>query len=333
MIGRREFMTLLGGTAAVWPIAASAQQPTMPVVGLLRNTPSGPFAHIVLALRRGLNEVGFFEGQNVTIEQRWADGHDDRLPALVADLVRQKATVIVANNPSALAAKDATTTLPIVFVTGNDPISEGLVASLNRPGGNVTGITLFYVELGAKRLELLRELVPKAELVGLLTNPRSPQGMGRNTEAEEQERDARAAASIMGRQLIVVHASSESEIDEAFSAVVQQRAGALIVASDIFLSTRKDQMIALASRHAIPTIYPWRDAVSAGGLIGYGIDLTDSYRQAGNYVGRILQGAKPGELPILQPTKFLFAINLKTARSLGLTVPLIMQMTADEVTE
>jgi putative tryptophan/tyrosine transport system substrate-binding protein len=199
--------------------------------------------------------------------------------------------------------------------------------------GNVTGITLFYVELGAKRLELLRELVPKAELVGLLTNPRSPQGMGSNTEAEEHERDARAAASIMERQLIIVHASSEREIDEAFSTVVQQRAGALIVASDIFLSTRKDQLIALASRHTIPTIYPWRDAVSAGGLIGYGIDLTDSYRQAGGYVGRILQGAKPGELPVLQPTKFLLAINLETARALGLTVPLIMQMTADEVTE
>src|SRR5262245_37365886 len=234
---------------------------------------------------------------------------------------------------SVRAAKAATAAIPIVFTTGEDPVKAGLVASLNRPGGNVTGITLFYVEIGAKRLELLHELVPKAELVGLLTNPRSPQGMGSNTEAEEQERDARAAASIMGRQLIIVHASSESEIDEAFSTVVQQRAGALIVASDIFLSTRKDQLIALASRHAIPTIYPWRDAVSAGGLIGYGIDLTDSYRQAGGYVGRIIQGAKPGELPVLQPTKFLLAINLKTARSLGLTVPLIMQMTADEVTE
>jgi putative ABC transport system substrate-binding protein len=226
---------------------------------------------------------------------------------MAADLVRRQVTVIFAGG-SVRAAKAATATIPIVFTTGEDPVKAGLVASLNRPGGNVTGITLFYVELGAKRLELLRDLVPKAELVGLLTNPRSPQGVGSNTEAEEQERDARAAASIMGRQLVVVHVSSESEIDEAFSTVVEQRAGALIVASDIFLSTRKNQLIALASRHAIPTIYPWRDAVSAGGLIGYGIDLTDSYRQAGSYIGQILQGAKPGELPVLQPTKFLLAI-------------------------
>jgi putative ABC transport system substrate-binding protein len=304
----------------------------MPVVGFLHGGSLAAFAPFLDGFRIGLKESGYTEGKNVTIEYRWAENQYDRLSGMAADLVLRQVTVIFTGG-GGRAAKAATATIPIVFTTGEDPVKAGLVASLNRPGGNVTGITLFYVELGAKRLELLRELVPKAELVGLLTNPRSPQGMGRNTEAEEQERDARAAASTMGRQLIVVHASSESEIDEAFSTVVQQHAGALIVASDIFLSTRKDQMIALASRHAIPTIYPWRDAVSAGGLIGYGIDLTDSYRQAGNYVGRILQGAKPGELPVLQPTKFLFAINLKTARSLGLTVPLIMQMTADEVIE
>jgi putative tryptophan/tyrosine transport system substrate-binding protein len=330
---RREFITLMCGAAAVWPLAARAQQSAaMPVVGFLHGGSLAAFAPFLDGFRVGLKESGYIEGKNVAIEYRWAENQYDRLSGMAADLVRRQVTVIFTGGGGRVA-KAATATIPIVFTTGEDPVKAGLVASLNRPGGNVTGITLFYVELGTKRLELLRELVPKAELVGLLTNPRSPQGMGSNTEAEEQERDARAAASIMGRQLIIVHASSESEIDEAFSTVVQQRAGALIVASDIFLSTRKDQLIALASRHAIPTIYPWRDAVSAGGLIGYGIDLTDSYRQAGGYVGRIIQGAKPGELPVLQPTKFLLAINLKTARSLGLTVPLIMQMTADEVTE
>jgi putative tryptophan/tyrosine transport system substrate-binding protein len=327
---RRDFITLLG-SAAAWPLGARAQHPTLPVVGFLHGGSLAAFAPFLDGFHRGLKETGYTEGKNVVIDYRWAENQYDRLPGMAADLVRRQVTVIFAGG-SVRAAKAATATIPIVFTTGEDPVKAGLVASLNRPGGNVTGITLFYVER-AKRLELLRDLVPKAELVGLLTNPRSPQGVGSNTEAEEQERDARAAASIMGRQLVVVHASSESEIDEAFSTVVEQRAGALIVASDIFLSTRKNQLIALASRHAIPTIYPWRDAVSAGGLIGYGIDLADSYRQAGSYIGHVLQGAKPGELPVLQPTKFLLAINLKTARSLGLTVPLIMQMTADEVVE
>ena len=329
---RREFITLLGGTAVTWPLVARAQQPAMPVIGFLHGGSLAAFAPFLDGFHRGLKETGYTEGKNVVIDYRWAENQYDRLPGMAADLVRRQVTVIFAGG-SVRAAKAATATIPIVFTTGEDPVKAGLVASLNRPGGDVTGITLFYVELGAKRLELLRDLVPKAELVGLLTNPRSPQGVGSNTEAEEQERDARAAASIMGRQLVVVHASSESEIDEAFSTVVVQRAGALIVASDIFLSTRKNQLIALASRHAIPTIYAWRDAVSAGGLISYGIDLADSYRQAGSYIGRVLQGAKPAELPVLQPTKFLLAINLKTARSLGLTVPLIMQMTADEAIE
>jgi putative ABC transport system substrate-binding protein len=328
---RREFITLLGAAAA-WPLSVRAQQPAMPVIGFLHGGSMAAFAPHLDGFHRGLKESGYTEGKNVAIEYRWADNQYDRLPAMAADLVRRQVAVIFAGG-SVRAAKAATATIPIVFTTGEDPVKAGLVASLNRPGGNVTGITLFLVEIGTKRLELLRELVPKAELVGLVTNPRSPQGVGSNTEAEEQERDARAAASMMGRQLIVAHASSESEIDEAFSTFAQQRAGALIVASDIFLTTRKNQLIALASRHAIPTIYPWLDAVSAGGLIGYGIDLTDSYRQAGSYIGRILQGAKPSELPVLQPTKFLLAINLKTAKALGLTVPLIMQMTADEVIE
>ena len=328
---RREFISLLGGTAA-WPLAVRAQQTAMPVIGFLHGGSLAAFRTFLDAFHVGLNASGYTEGKNVTIEYRWAENQYDRLPGMAADLVRRQVTVIFAGG-SVRAAKAATTTIPIVFTTGEDPVKAGLVASLNRPGGNVTGITLFYVELGAKRLELLRELVPKAELVGLLTKPRSPQGVGSNTEAEEQERDARAAASIMGRQIVVVHASSDSEIDEAFATVVRQRAGALILASDIFLSTRKNQLIALASHHGIPAIYPWDDAVSAGGLVSYGIDRSDSYRQAGSYIGRILHGAKPGELPVLQPTKFLFAINLKTARSLGLTVPLIMQMTADEVIE
>jgi putative ABC transport system substrate-binding protein len=227
----------------------------------------------------------------------------------------------------------ATSTIPIVFTTGEDPVKAGLVASLNRPGGNVTGISLLYVELGAKRLELLRELMPKAEVIGLLVNPRSPQGMGSNTEAEEQARDVGAAASTMGRKLIVVRASGESEIDEAFAAIVRQRAGALIVASDVFLSTRQDQLIALAARHAMPTIYFRPDAVIAGGLLSYGIDLANGWRQAGGYIGRILKGAKPGELPVLQPTKFLLAINLRTAKTLGIEVPPMLLARADEVIE
>jgi ABC-type uncharacterized transport system substrate-binding protein len=318
---RRQFISLLGGAAA-WPLPARAQQQQIPVIGFLHGGSIATYAPFLDWFHRGLNESGYTEGKNVAIEYRWAENQYDRLPAMAADLVRRQVAVIFAGG-SVRAAKAATATIPIVFTTGEDPVKAGLVASLNRPGGNVTGITLLLVEIGAKRLELLRELVPNAELVGLVTNPRSPQGVGSNTEAEEQERDARAAASIMGRQLVVAHASSESDIDEAFSTFVQQRAGALIVASDIFLTTRKNQLIALASRHAIPTIYPWPDAVSAGGLIGYGIDVTDSYRQAGSYVGRILHGAKPGELPVMQPTKFLLAINLKTAKALGLTVPLI----------
>jgi putative ABC transport system substrate-binding protein len=251
---------------------------------------------------------------------------------MAAELVQRQPAAIYAGG-SVRAAKAATSTIPIVFTTGEDPVKAGLVASLNRPGGNVTGVSLFYVELGAKRLEVLRELVPNAEVVGLLVNPRSPQGIGTNTEAEEQARDAQAAASAMGRQLIVFRASSVSEIDEAFATAMQQRAAALIVASDVFLSTRKDQLIALAARHRLPTIYAWRDAVIDGGLLSYGIDLADSYRQVGGYIGRILKGSKPAELPVLQPTKFPLVINLKTAKALGLEVPPTLLARADEVIE
>jgi ABC-type uncharacterized transport system substrate-binding protein len=327
---RREFITLLGGAAAAWPFAARAQ--ANPVVGVLHSGSAAAFAPFMVAFRRGLQEGGFAEGQNVTIEYRWAENQYDRLAAMAAELVQRQPAAIYAGG-SVRAAKAATSTIPIVFTTGEDPVKAGLVASLNRPGGNVTGVSLFYVELGAKRLEVLRELVPNAEVIGLLVNPRSPQGMGTNTEAEEQARDTQSAASAMGRQLILVRASTESEIDEAFAAIVQQRAGALIVASDVFLSTRHDQLIALAARHAMPTIYFRPDAVIAGGLLSYGIDLADSYRQVGGYIGRILNGAKPVELPVLQPTKFLLALNLRTAKALGLGVPQVLLARADEVIE
>jgi putative ABC transport system substrate-binding protein len=330
-VKRREFITLLGGAAATWPLGAEAQQAN-PLVGVLHGGSAASFVPFMVAFRRGLQEEGFTEGQNVSIEYRWAENQYDRLPAMATELVQRQPAVIYAGG-SVRAAKAATSTIPIVFTTGEDPVKAGLVASLNRPGGNVTGVSLFYVELGAKRLEVLRELAPNAEVIGLLVNPRSPQGMGTNTEAEEQARDAQAAASAMGRQLILVRASSVSEIDEAFAAIVQQRAAALIVASDVFLSSRKDQLIALAARHAMPTIYAWRDAVIAGGLLSYGIDLADSYRQVGGYVGRILKGAKPAELPVLQPTKFPLVINLRTARALGLEVPPTLLARADEVIE
>jgi ABC-type uncharacterized transport system substrate-binding protein len=330
-MNRRAFITLLGGAAAAWPFNTHAQQAN-PLVGVLHAGSAAAFAPFISALRRGLEETGFTEGQNLAIDYRWAENRYDRLPAMAAELVDRKPAAIYAGG-SVRAAKAATSSIPIVFTTGEDPVRAGLVASLNRPGGNVTGVTLFYVELGAKRLEVLREFAPKAQMIGLLVNPRSPQGLGNNTEAEEQARDAEAAASAIGRQIIVVRASSESEIDEAFAALAQRRAEALIVASDVFLSTRHDQLISLAARYAIPTIYPRPDAVTAGGLVSYGIDLAASYRQVGNYIGRILKGAKPAELPVLQPTKFLLTINLRTAKTLGLEVPQTLLVRADEVIE
>jgi putative ABC transport system substrate-binding protein len=330
-VGRRDFIALLGGTMAAWPIAARAQ-PANQLVGVLHGGSGAAFAPFMVAFRRGLEEAGFTEGQNVKIEYRWAENQYDRLPAMATELVQLQPAAIYAGG-SVRAAKTATSTIPIVFTTGEDPVKAGLVASLNRPGGNVTGVSLFYVELGAKRLEVLHELVSTGEVIGLLVNPRSPQGVGNNTEAEQQARDTHTAASAMGLQLIVVRASNASEIDEAFTATVQQRAAALIVASDVFLSSRKDQLISLAARHAMPLIYAWPDAVTAGGLLSYGIDLAYSYRQVGGYIGRILRGAKPAELPVLQPTKFSLAINLKTAKALGLDVPTSLLLRADEVIE
>ena len=331
-IGRREFITLLGGAAATWPLAARAQQPAMPVIGFLHGGSSAGFAPFMSGFHMGLKEAGFADGQNITIDYRWADNQYDRLPGMAAELVGRQVAVIFAGG-SVLAAMRATATIPIVFTTGEDPVKAGLVASLNRPGGNVTGVTLFYVELGAKRVELLREVVPNASAIGFLANAKSAQGIGNSTEAEQQETDVRAAAAGMRQEIITVHASNDSDIEKAFATLVRQQVGALIVASDIFLSTRRDQLVALSARHGIPTIYPWRDAVIAGGLMSYGIVLSESYRHAGSYVGRILKGAKPAELPVVQPTKFALAVNLKTAKALIINVPQTLLVAADEVIE
>ena len=323
---RREFITLLGGTAASWPLVARAQQAMMPVVGLLRNTPSAPFPNVIIALRRGLNEVGFVDGQNVVLEQRWAEGHDDRLPTLLADLVGRKAAVIVANNPGALAAKTAATTIPIVFVTGNDPISEGLVASLNRPAGNFTGVVFITSVLGAKRLELLRQLAPKATTIAMLVNPNT-------TETEAERSDVRNAAQALGLQLFVFDVISGRDIEAAFTAFVQRGAGGLLVGTGPFLTSNREQIVRQAARHGVPTMYALREFVSAGGLMSYGSSISDAYHQAGIYAGRILKGEKPADLPVMQSTKFELALNLKTAKALGLEIPDKLLAVADEVIE
>jgi putative ABC transport system substrate-binding protein len=323
---RRQFITLLGGTAVAWPLAARGQQPATPAVGFLRTTPSAPFAHIVTAFRRGLNEIGFVEGQNVAIEHRWTEGQDDRLPALVADLIRRKVAVIVTNTPGALAAKAAATTIPIVFATGSDPVTEGLVASLNRPGGNVTGVVFITGELGTKRLELLRQLVPTATTVAMLVNPNT-------TETETERRDVQNAAQAFGQQLVVFEATSGRDIEAAFATFVQRGAGGLLVGTGPFLTSNRDQIVALAARHDAPAIYPLREFVSIGGLMSYGTSISEAYRQAGIYAGRILKGEKPADLPVMRSVKFEFVLNLKTAKALGLDVPDRLLALADEVIE
>lgn len=323
---RRTFITFIGGTAAVWPVAARAQKTPMPVIGWLCSGSPDAWALYVTAFRRGLKESGYVEGQNVLIEYRWADDDNERLPTLAADLIGRRVAVIAANTPAILVAKAASATIPIVFMTSADPVAAGLVASLNRPGGNLTGVTTLYVELAPKRLELLRELVPAASKIALLVNPTSP-----TTGA--QLRDLETATRALGLQLHVQRASNEGDIDSAFIAFVQYGAEALVVATDPFFLSRRDLIVARAGRDAIPAFYHNRDFIAAGGLMSYGSSFTDAAHQVGIYTGQVLKGTKPAEMPVVQPTKFDLAINLKTAKTLGLTVSPALLARADEVIE
>jgi putative tryptophan/tyrosine transport system substrate-binding protein len=326
---RRDFITLLGGAAAAWPLAARAQQPAMPVIGFLDSRSPELLVDRLRAFRQGLRQTGYVEGQNVLIEYRWARGQDDQLPALAADLAGRQVGVIVAISVnSALAAKAATTTVPIVFLMGDDPVEFGLVASFNRPGGNVTGVNFIAPALEAKRIELLRELVPTATVIAMLVNPTRS-----GAAAEVQTKAAHAAASTLGFQLTVVNASNAREIEIAFPAIVERRAGGVLVGSDPFFFGRREQLVTLAAQHAMPALYFARDFVAAGGLISYGTNILDAQRLSGIYAGEILNGAKPSDLPVVQPTKIELVINLKTAKALGLKVPLTLQVAADDVIE
>ena len=322
---RREFIGGLGA-AAGWPLAARAQQPAIPVIGFLNGASPGGYAPMVAAFRQGLKETGYVEGQNVAIEFRWADGQYDRVPAMAAELVRRQVAVIVANTPGNLAAKAATTMIPIVFTTSSDPVQTGLVASLARPGGNVTGVTQLGVEVAPKRLELAHELVPTATIIAVLVNPTNP-----NTET--QLRDLQAAARTLGVQLHVLHASTERDFAAVFTTLAQMRAGGLVISTDGLFTSRSEQIAALALRHAVPTIYQNRAFAAAGGLMSYGGSTTDIYRIAGAYTGRILKGEKPSDLPVQQATRIELIINMKTAQALGLTFPITLLGRADEVIE
>jgi putative tryptophan/tyrosine transport system substrate-binding protein len=322
---RRAFISLLGGAAVAWPLTARAQQPAMPVVGFLNSASADGYAISARAFRQGLKDTGYVEGENVAIEYRWAEGQYNRLPALAADLVRRKVDVIAANSAAMLPARAATTTIPIVFTTSLDPVQLGLVASLSRPGGNVTGVTSLNVEVGPKRLELLHELVP-ANVIGLLVNPNNP-------NAQTLSGDMQAAARKLGLQLHVLDTSNERDFDRVFGALVQLRAGALVIGTDAFLTSHSEQLAALALRHALPAIYQYPEFTAAGGLMSYGGSIMESFRTVGVYTGRILKGEKPADLPVQQITKVELIINLKTAKALGLTVPLPLSGRADELIE
>jgi ABC-type uncharacterized transport system substrate-binding protein len=325
---RREFITLLGGAAAAWPVATRAQQPAMPVIGFMSGRSPEDSAHLVAAFRQGLGEAGFVEGQNIAIEYRWGLGQYDRMPALAADLVNRRVAVLVGvgGDVSGLAAKQATSTIPVVFGGGSDPVKAGLVESLSRPGGNATGYSLLTNEMEPKRLGMLHDLVPGAAVIGVLLNPNFP-------PAARQLQDLEEAARTIAQRLFVSKASNDEELNAAFTSLVQQRVGALLVAADPYFDTRRDRIIVFAEQNRLPTMYQFREYAVAGGLISYGPSITDMYRQAGIYTARILKGAKPADLPVLRPTKFEFVINMKTARALGLVIPAGLISFADEVIE
>ena len=326
---RRAFITILGGAAA-WPIAAGAQQSALPVVGFLNSRGPSEDAYILAAFRQGLKETGYVEGQNVVVEYRFAQNRYDRLPVLATDLVRRQVAVIVANTPAALPAKAATTTIPIVFLTSVDPVETKLIASLNRPGGNLTGVTVLGVEIGPKQLQLLHEVIPAATTMVVLINPANP---ANPAIAEAQSRDMHAAARTLGLAAHVLHASTERDFDMVFATLVQLRVGALAIGSDPFFTSRTEQLAALALRHAVPAIFQFREFAAAGGLMSYGSSIRDTYRLGGIYAGRILKGENPADLPVQQSTKVELVINMKTAKALGLTVPITLLGRADEVIE